>query len=686
MKLIRHSFKFSLFLKSSLKTQLTSVLVLMSIAPMALIGIFTYINTKSNIDIEKRSTLKAYSKMILNDIDNKITAADSTLRGLANNSDLISTLGDFNKYSKTENTIMYYSIQMSLGNTSKNSERLYERVLITDIKGKIVMDGSRNSEMTVGDDFYSKEDFEYLKQNNVMAIGAPIKLSGQNKLILPVTRGVRSSEGFIGAVTIMLDMSKLTAEYDSISFAKTGNAAIISGDNLFLYNSDKSLINLKNDDTKLEQGLKSKDAPGRFMEYSHNGVEKIVFSEKSHATGWLICTQVSSAEFYEPVRRLGSIMVIAVFVLIALTVLISVVFSRYISEPVLRLVKLMKRVSRGDMNVQADSRTNIAEIKELETGFSSMVKNLGSLIDNIISASNYIGKATFEMIPASQSSLSHAESTMNAVIDITGYIQEQAGSTDIVAKNFEDLAGKINIAKSLSDEAKTGSKRVDEIAESGLGMVEILQAKSEENFRNTQIVNSVIHMLNEEMTEINKMALAISSIAKQTNLLALNASIEAARAGEAGKGFSVVAGEIHGLSEQTRNQAQEINNLIYNIRDKSIELSRAIEQTSFAVEHQNTAVDNTREAFEKIYGSIGGISEKISYITDYLDQMNNEKDRIVDLVRYINSMSERISTSSENVQNFTTNQIDIIKRVHSCADNLNALSDNLNKSVEAFSL
>ncbi|NPV91245.1 MAG: chemotaxis protein [Firmicutes bacterium] len=74
-------------------------------------------------------------------------------------------------------------------------------------------------------------------------------------------------------------------------------------------------------------------------------------------------------------------------------------------------------------------------------------------------------------------------------------------------------------------------------------------------------------------SEINEVLDFIKNVADQTKMLGLNAAIEAARVGEHGRGFGVVAEEIRKLSDQSKETADRIRNLIRAI-DNKIELIR----------------------------------------------------------------------------------------------------------------
>ena len=133
--------------------------------------------------------------------------------------------------------------------------------------------------------------------------------------------------------------------------------------------------------------------------------------------------------------------------------------------------------------------------------------------------------------------------------------------------------------------------------------------------------------------EIAKIVTLIDNIAFQTNLLALNAGVEAARAGEAGKGFAVVASEVRALAQNSASAASHIKDLI---GQSTVQVAKGVDLVGEAGNALDRIVDQVR--------TISGLAERISVSTE--DQASNMV-HINQAVRDMDQMTQQNAAMAE---------------------------------------
>jgi methyl-accepting chemotaxis protein len=122
-------------------------------------------------------------------------------------------------------------------------------------------------------------------------------------------------------------------------------------------------------------------------------------------------------------------------------------------------------------------------------------------------------------------------------------------------------------------------------------------------------------MMADDAKSIKKTVAEIEYIAQQTNLLALNAAIEAARAGESGKGFSVVADEVHKLSDRSNAAAVKIRKLIEKI------------ETDITAIHERTDL-NARDGSGKLLHAGRSVDEALTTLDGVMVRAKKRLDEL----------------------------------------------------------
>jgi methyl-accepting chemotaxis protein len=128
--------------------------------------------------------------------------------------------------------------------------------------------------------------------------------------------------------------------------------------------------------------------------------------------------------------------------------------------------------------------------------------------------------------------------------------------------------------------------------------------------------------------EIGAVSTLIDSIARTTSTLALNAAIEAARAGAAGNGFAIVAQQVKGLADQTREAAADINRRIG---------------------HMRAAVGDVSDGYEHMNAIIGIVDQLSSAIFDAVAQQGRFTRAIATHVAEAGEASEHIRASASEI-------------------------------------
>lgn len=319
-------------------------------------------------------------------------------------------------------------------------------------------------------------------------------------------------------------------------------------------------------------------------------------------------------------------------------------------------IALEVKEGKGDLTVRMQVRRK-DEIGRLTESFHYLLEAFQELTARIqLSAAQMeqMSCKTEEQIAASNDRISDLSSVME---ELSSGSEESSALVHQIKDEIEKISGETN---EISAEMEHGANFSAELKERA-GFIRIKTIESKKNAENVagDIRGTMSASIQESrsIVEIGELTNAILEIAAKTNLLALNAAIEAARAGEAGRGFAVVADEIRALadnSKQNANAIQELNNKVIaavqslcacsermvDFVDKEVmEDYKSFEM--MAVRYSDDA-DTVSEMMKKIKDSVGYINEQIEIV-----------------VQNIGAISTSVEESSMGIQNATGNAIDI---------------------------
>jgi len=402
-------------------------------------------------------------------------------------------------------------------------------------------------------------------------------------------------------------------------------------------------------------------------------------------TPFYVLTTTPYSFFYTASNAIGRLIIIIAIIGLLLSIVLAFAISNSISNPLTKLVNIMRKAKQGDLTEVVTDKSN-DEIGEVISNYNDMIQNIKSLIQKVqLSVENVLNSS--EKITAS------SEQTYASSEQIAITLQEVAKGS---SEQAEDVAQSVNYMNNLSDginkaisDLSTISSLIsdtEKISIDAIGTVKTLNYKADQTKAASQKIVDEINSLNNDMKQIRKIVKLIVGIAEQTNLLSLNAAIEAARAGEAGRGFAVVAEEVKKLADQSKEASIMINNIINTINNKTEHAVSEANNSSEIINEQMLAVEQTDSAFNTISDSMKKITTHMKDMETSVSNMITLKEKTLTAMENISAVSEEAAATSEEVSASTEEQMASAEVLTNLAKEMNQMAKELENAVSLFKI
>ena len=365
--------------------------------------------------------------------------------------------------------------------------------------------------------------------------------------------------------------------------------------------------------------------------------------------------------------------VVVIVLLLVTAVLILIIANRVIVMPIQKIAQVINGMienihnNRGNLNERVPVLTK-DEIATLAMGVNEFLDILQDMIGGVISCSDEIHRQQLSVDEVVEETNQSANDTSVTMEELAASMEEVSATAAYVNENTREAEASVG---EMVDKAVDGTKFAEEIRSRAEELQKLAQNSKATAGAMIKEFDTSLHASIEDSHQIEKIGNLtgdILDIASKTNLLALNASIEAARAGEAGKGFAVVAEEIRVLadnSKQTANNIQQISEgvvaAVMTLADNAGELVNFINER---VMPDYEILERTGEQY---------LNDSIT-----VDRIMGE---MRDSMENIGSMMRTVAESNDNIAN---NVRESAQGVGGVVDNTAALANNMKNIMEAL--
>lgn len=277
-----------------------------------------------------------------------------------------------------------------------------------------------------------------------------------------------------------------------------------------------------------------------------------------------------------------------------------------------------------------------------------------------------------------QKSSEMVSSSVGDISESTSLTAENIENQSLMTHNIQD-----NLEKTVqrAENMVRVANHTNELNLASLQRMEQLSQESKVLAETNEAVTSSMSHLQQNVNNVKEITKTIFDISSQTNLLALNASIESARAGEAGRGFAVVADEIRALSERTRQETENITQILGALEANANETANAVARSLEVGNVQEEMIAEVAGQFEEMNANVNELAMDINEIERMLENLSQANIEIVSHITQLSATTQEVTASAQQSSELTEDNYKNSKEARDILGDILEISHKMDKYI-----
>lgn len=208
--------------------------------------------------------------------------------------------------------------------------------------------------------------------------------SNAHREVFSVLRTINSVSTLdqIGILVFDVDINLFKGIIDPVNAVTQGNTFIVDDNGELIYASEDSGNTSDSQHTNIPLLLQQVNQQQDHFQIEMNGQSYVAVYTVSKQTGWTTMVTIPLSRILSPMQKNRNTLILTTLIIIAFALCVATIISHALTKPLKSLVRLMKRVQHGNLDVWQHSKYN-DEIGMLGSHFNRMILRVKDLLQEV---------------------------------------------------------------------------------------------------------------------------------------------------------------------------------------------------------------------------------------------------------------------------------------------------------------